>query len=129
MKKIKLLFTGLAMAAAASVSAQPIFSEDFSGTTPLSNWTLFNQDGRTPAANVSGINMAWVVLNNGGQPAALSTSWYSPAGAADDYMITPAITLTSNNYLFFTGQALDPSFPDGYEVRGHHHLPTVLNRK
>ena len=32
-------------------------------------------------------------------------------------MVTPAITLTSNNYLFFDAQALDASFPDGYEVR------------
>ena len=32
-------------------------------------------------------------------------------------MVTPAITLTSNNYFFFDAQALDASFPDGYEVR------------
>ena len=116
MKKIKLLFVG-SILAAFSANAQPIFSEDFSGTTPLSTWTLHNVDGRTPATNVGAINDAWVVLGVGGQPAALSTSWYTPAGAANDYMVTPAITLTSNNYLFFDAQALDASFPDGYEVR------------
>ena len=35
MKKIKLLFVG-SILAAFSANAQPIFSEDFSGTTPLS---------------------------------------------------------------------------------------------
>ena len=116
MKKLKLLFVGSVLAAF-SAKAQPIFSEDFSGSTPLSTWTLFNVDNRTPATNVGAVNNAWVVLSVGGQPAALSTSWYSPAGAADDYMLTPAITLTSNNYLFFDAQALDPAYPDGYEVR------------
>lgn len=116
MKKIKLLFA-FTVLAITSANSQAIFSEDFNGTTPLSTWTLHNVDARTPAANVGAINDAWVVLGVGGQPAALSTSWYSPAGAADDYMVTPAITLTSNNYLFFDAQALDASFPDGYEVR------------
>ena len=32
-------------------------------------------------------------------------------------MITPAITLTTNNYLFFDGLALNAQFADGYEVR------------
>ncbi|MBL4710326.1 MAG: choice-of-anchor J domain-containing protein [Flavobacteriales bacterium] len=117
MKKIRLLFTGLAIAAAASVSAQSVFSEDFNGVTPLSNWTLFNQDGLTPHTNVGLINDAWVVLAVSGDNAALSTSWYVPAGTADDYMITPAITLTTNNYLFFEGLALNAQFSDGYEVR------------
>ena len=70
MKKIKLLFVGVVLAAF-SASAQPIFSEDFSGTTPLSTWTLHNVDARTQAANVGAINDAWVVLGVGGQPAAL----------------------------------------------------------
>lgn len=125
MKKIKLLFAGLAMAAVSSVSAQPVFSEDFNGTTPLSNWFLFNVDGLTPAPNVSAINNAWVVLGVSGDPAAISTSWYSPAGTSDDYMISPAITLTSNNYLFFDALALDPNFRDGYEVRISTTVPTV----
>jgi len=124
MKKLKLFLVGTVLAAF-SANAQPIFSEDFSGPTPLSNWTLVNVDGRTPAANVGAINNAWVVLNAGGQPAALSTSWYTPAGVADDYMITPAITITANNYLFFDAQAQDPAFPDGYEVRISTTVPTV----
>lgn len=124
MKKLKLLFIGSVLASF-SVNAQSIFSEDFSGVTPLSSWSLFNVDARTPAANVSGINNAWVVLGVNGQPAALSTSWYSPAGAADDYMVTPPITLTSTNYLFFDAIALDNSFRDGYEVRISTTTPTV----
>tara|TARA_B110000046_G_scaffold88676_2_gene96853 strand:- start:100017 stop:100307 length:291 start_codon:yes stop_codon:yes gene_type:complete len=41
MKKIKLLFVAVVLVAF-SFSDQPIFSEDFSRVTSLSNWTLFN---------------------------------------------------------------------------------------
>lgn len=117
MKKTKLLFVASLLLLANAMKGQAIFSEDFSGTTPLSTWSLFNVDGLTPAQQVNAINMAWVVLNVSNDPAAISTSWYTPAGQADDYMITPAITLTSNNYLFFDALALNANFRDGYEVR------------
>lgn len=125
MKKTKLLFTGLLLVALGKLSAQPVFSEDFNGASPLSNWTLFNVDGRTPAANVSAVNDAWVILSNNGEPGAFSTSWYSPAGQADDYMLTPSISITSNNYLFFDAIALDANFRDGYEVKISTTTPTV----
>ncbi len=86
MKIIKLLFVAVVLVAF-SASDQPIFSEDFSRVTPLSNWTLFNVNNRVPETNVGVINNGWVVLNTGGQPAALSTYWYTPAGSVDDYMI------------------------------------------
>src|SRR5690606_9729595 len=46
-----------------------------------------------------------------------STSSYSPAGTADDWMITPAINLTSNNYIHWSARAGSSNDPDGYEVR------------
>ena len=126
MKKIQLLFVGLAFVASAALNAQPIFSEDFNGATPLSNWTLINNDGLTPHPNVNVITNAWVVLTGtGGDNFAASTSWYSPAGTADDYMISPAITLTSNNYLFYDEAAPDANFADDYEVRISTTTPTI----
>lgn len=113
------------MFSASHINAQPIFSEDFSGPTPLANWTLFNVDAKTPNTNVGVVNDAWVALSVAGNVAAVSTSWYTPAGASDDYMLTPSITLINNNYLFFNGQALDPAFPDGYQVKISTTMPTV----
>lgn len=51
--------------------------------------------------------------------AAFSTSWYAPAGQADDWMWTPAINLTGSGptMLSWNAVAYDPLFPDGYEVR------------
>jgi hypothetical protein len=85
-------------------------------------WSLRNVDNRTPNAQVSYVNEAWEVredfaldvTNN----VAFSTSYYSPAGQADDWMWTPAITLPSgHSALTWRARAYDSSFPDGYEVR------------
>lgn len=130
MKRINtyLLISMLLLASASQ--AQIIFQENFNGTNPLSNWTLFNVDNRTPATNVNYVNAAWVVRadfdsTGTGDNIAVSTSWYTPAGAADDYMISPAIALTSNNILEFDAKAQDPAYPDGYEVRISTTVPTV----
>jgi hypothetical protein len=126
MKKIQLLVACLGLVAVTSLSAQPIFSEDFNGATPLSNWTLINNDGLTPNAAVAVVNDAWVVLaGTGGDNYAASTSWYTPAGVSDDYMITPSITLTASNYLFFDERAPDANFRDDYEVLISTTTPTI----
>ena len=109
MKKI-LLFAS--MASVLSVNAQ-IFSEDFANGIP-STFTLIDNDGLTPAQNVSFVNDAWVE-NNGN---ATSTSWYSPAGTSDDWMITPGISVASaGTFLLWDAVAQDASYPDGYEVK------------
>ena len=49
---------------------------------------------------------------------AFSTSWYSPAGAADDWMWTPLIgPLPAGAELKWNALAYDPLYPDGYSVR------------
>ncbi len=111
----KLLFFGLALS---FLGAQAqIFSEDFSNGIP-SSFTLIDNDGNTPAAQVSFITDAWVArTSTDGNGYAASTSWYAPPGTADDWLITPAITITnSDTYLLWKAGAQDQSFPDGYEV-------------
>lgn len=111
--------------------SQIIFSEDFNGGSSFSGWTLINNDNRTPATNVGYVTDAWVVREDFdttgvGDSVAVSTSWYSPAGAADDYMITPAIILSNvGYYLKFDAKAQDPAFPDGYEVLISNTTPTI----
>jgi hypothetical protein len=93
------------------------------GTYPFpSDWQLFNVDGRTPAASVAYVNEAWEVrddfANDVTNCAAFSTSWYSPAGAADDWMWSPAVSVPSSGAsLQWSAIAYDPAYRDGYEVR------------
>jgi len=99
--------------------AQIIFYEDFQQGIP-NNFTLVNGDAKTPATQVAFVNNAWVAeeynsITN--DSAAVSTSWYSTPATADDWMITPAITLSGNSTLSWKAFASDQDFRDGYEVR------------
>lgn len=110
-----------------------IFSEDFDGVdgptaggpgtyTFPAGWLLRNVDNRTPDGQVAYVNEAWERREdfnfNVADSAAFSTSWYSPVGAADDWMWTPLIsTLPANCRLKWNAVAYDPAYPDGYEVR------------
>ena len=101
------------------VQSQVIFSETFDNGMP-GTFTLINVDNRTPAANVAYVNDAWIVREDfiilPPDSVAYSTSWYSPAGAADDWMITPQISLTTNNILSWYEFTPDVNFRDGYQV-------------
>ena len=85
-------------------------------------WLLRNVDNRIPDASVSYINDAWEIrdefpseINN---CVAFSTSYYSPAGPANDFMWSPSITVPANGGLLsWRARSYDPNFPDGYEVR------------
>ncbi|MEO8147802.1 MAG: choice-of-anchor J domain-containing protein [Bacteroidia bacterium] len=129
----KFMMVAFALALSFTVSnAQVIFSENFDnvggptgggpGTYAFpSGWTLVNNDGLTPDTNVVYVNDAWTrredFVFDVADSCAFSTSWYVPAGQSDDWMISPAIVLTSNNVLNWNAVAYDPNFPDGYEVR------------
>jgi hypothetical protein len=109
-------------------NSQVIFSEDFQQGIPAT-WTLINADGLTPSANVAYVTDAWIgredIVVNASDSVAISTSWYSPAGASDDWLITPAINITANNLLKWEANAPDAAYPDGYEVRISTTTPTT----
>ena len=130
--KFSLSFIVLALCCLTSVHAQVVFLEDFDGVGGSTaggagtysfpaGWTLVNVDNRTPDAGVSFVNDAWErredFANNVADSAAFSTSWYSPTGAADDWMWTPQITVPANGQLRWNAVAYDSDYPDGYEVR------------
>lgn len=102
------------------VSGQTIiFSEDFEGVTPPAmptDWIMVDGDGLTPNSQVNFVTDAWVTRNSGGNTYAISTSWYTPAGTSNDWMITPQITLTAGCFLKWSATVQDPAFPDGYKV-------------
>ncbi|MCW3104001.1 MAG: hypothetical protein JWO09_2441 [Bacteroidetes bacterium] len=129
----KLLLSVFAIAAMYNAQSQVVFYEDFDGVAgPTaggpgtynfpSGWTLANVDNRTPNAAVSYVNAAWERREDFAgtltDSAAFSTSYYSPAGTANDWMVTPAIgPLPANTILTWNAVAYDPAYRDGYEVR------------
>lgn len=130
MKKINTILGLLFCLLAFSSQGQTIYQENFNGGNALGNWTLINVDNLTPNTNVGYVTDAWVVREDFdttgvADSAATSTSWYTPAGTSDDYMISPAIALTASNVLEFQAKAQDAAFPDGYELRISTTTPTV----
>jgi hypothetical protein len=114
-----------------SATSQIILSEDFQGLGGVmpAGWSLINQDGLTPNPSVAYVNNAWIVREdfslNASDTAAFSTSWYTPEGTSNDWMITPLINLTSNALLSWNAVTYDPLYPDGYEVRISTTTPTI----
>ncbi|MGB0177511.1 MAG: choice-of-anchor J domain-containing protein [Owenweeksia sp.] len=112
----KLVPAILALGLCQGLNAQ-IFSEDFTNGIPAT-FNLVDVDGKTPNGNVSFVNAAWVSRVVNGNNVACSNSWYAPPGAADDWMITPAISIsTAGTYLVWKAGAPDQNYNDGYEVR------------
>lgn len=110
MPLVAMAFLGLTL----DTQAQTFF-EDFTNGIPA-EFKLINNDGNTPNAAVEFVNDAWVSYEDAGNGVALSTSWYSPAGTSDDWLITPPIVLGANDELTFKARAFDASFNDGFAV-------------
>jgi len=105
-------------------SGTQLFFEDFEQTDPNSpalpnGWVVFDVDGQTPDPVVAQFTAAWIATDdpdNAGSYNIQSTSFYNPPGQADDWVITPAINLTQDNFLFWRARAQDPERRDGYTV-------------
>ena len=111
-----------------SLSAQTvIYNADFDSGIP-GNMTMIKNPALTVRSNLTQMwgnagNTVWVPSNYGLIPPtdmlAWGTAWYDPQGiAADDWLITPAITLTENNILSWEDMSVgsnDPYFP--YDIK------------
>jgi hypothetical protein len=92
-----------------------LFSEDFSDGLGT-QFMFYDGDGNTPTEEMQGYGFTatstpwWVASDDAtvdpsGNYAAMSTSAYSPAGASDDWMVTPSLYLPDENcYLTFKTQ-------------------------
>jgi hypothetical protein len=120
MKKV-LLSCGVAgmLLSAMDASAQ-LALQTFNAPTMPAGWLLYNVDGLTPNNNVSFVNNAWVVRTrnqNAGDSCITSTSWYTPAGTASDWIVTPQFTVNGATCcLRWQEYAQDAQFADGYRV-------------
>lgn len=103
-----------------NVNGSSLFFEDFQSESIPADWVLVNNDGLTPDPSVAAFTEAWnVFADQTGDPTqftAQSNSWYSPPGTADDWMISPAITIGSDAVLSWLAASFDPNFLDSYEV-------------
>ena len=87
-------------------------------------WTQYNGDAFTPYTSFAaafGTN-AWitreVTLASGAKDTiAVSTSYYTPVGVANDWLISPSFTPVTGSYLLFDALAQDGNYPDGFMVK------------
>lgn len=107
-------------------SGQILFHDDFQNATNrfsvgdvASSWTLYNDD-HTPTGTLSRFDKAWNVFrDNDGSSIAVSVSYFSRAGQADRWLVSPAIDLGSANkpVLVFRAKRMDTEQRDGFEVK------------
>ena len=83
-------------------TAQTYLNCDFEDGMP-STFTLIDNDGNTPSDDATkkgfAVGTPWLVARPQGEKSnvAMATSWYSPNGTSDDWMITPAFTVNDDN--------------------------------
>jgi hypothetical protein len=96
-----------------------IFTTDFQTGIPV-NYTVVDNDGLTPDAQVANFTNAWISLQdpeNAADTIVGSTSFFSPTGTASRWLITPAITLGAyGNFIEWQAKSHDASYPDDYMV-------------
>ena len=92
-----------------------LFEEDFTDGIPAT-WTLYNEDGLSPATAVAEFTEAWIGKIYGEDTCAASTSYYDPTGQASDYLVTPKLSIGNFSKLVWSARSVDASFPDGYYV-------------
>jgi len=114
------LIAGISLLFSLNVTAQTILLQtDFESGIPAA-YTSINYDGLTPAPVVSTYVDAWNAVINPTDPTdtvAGSTSYFSPIGKADRWLITPQLVLGSfGNYLNWEARSQDASYPDDYLV-------------
>lgn len=107
------------MCGALSMNAQILYQQDFE--SGLGDMTTIDNDGAAPNANVATFGSNWTVIPPGTfaavpTSAVISNSWFNPPGAADDWLITPAIDINGGAAMTWEAIALDPSFADSYRV-------------
>lgn len=92
---------------------------DFQTGMPVA-YTIVDNDGLTPAPQVSEFVSAWITVvdpENALDTVAGSTSFFDPIGTANRWMITsPAILGAFGNYIEWNAKSQDASYPDDYLV-------------
>jgi hypothetical protein len=115
----------------AAVNAQvTLINTDFQSGIPAS-YSIIDNDGLTPDLQVSEYSDAWIVVSDPENPndtVASSTSFFSPVGTANRWLITPQLNLGSfGNLLQWEAKSQDASYPDDYLVLISHTNTDLLS--
>lgn len=120
--KITLLFI-TALISVSLYAQVTILNSDFNNGIPT-GWQLIDNDQLTPY-NDNSVNFmtdAWNVVEDydstgTGDSILVATSWFDESGDADDYLISPSITLGNyGNFISFYLKSIDASNPDGFQL-------------
>ena len=120
----KKIISLLALSLVANINAQ-VFNAGFENNngTPLSQFKTINADGLTVPewAQVQEFNTeAWIQFYDGyDNKIAFSTSYYDTDGQANDWLITPSITIPNSGTptLYWKGKSYDLEFTDSYAIK------------
>ena len=102
---------------AMTANAQIIYENNFDAG--LGDMTVVDVDMQTPNANVAALTGAWSAFSLGqdADNQAVNTSYYTPAGSSDDWLILPALEIPEDGYnLIFDAFTPNGTYPDGYTV-------------
>jgi hypothetical protein len=92
-----------------------VFEEHFETGIPAS-WTNIDNDTNELDSAVMQYGYDWFDYTEEADTCAGSTSYFSPAGQNEDYLITPKLTLPTFSKLVWSARSVDASYPDGYLV-------------
>ena len=117
MKKTLLVLAAVLMAS--TMTAQTLWSEDFSQGIPPT-WTMFDDGYLAHHENMR--SGAWCSSTTYGNPVpgVVSCSWFDPQGAgiADRWLITDAFLVPDSGYVFALEAACyEAAYPDGFMVK------------
>ena len=97
---------------------QEIIREDFENGIPV-NWNIQDVDGNTPDGT-TGLQPGWQIredYRDSTNSLMVSSSFYSPFAASDDWLITERMPLGDNPCVSWKAYSQDGSFREDYEVR------------
>ncbi len=116
---IKSLFAFCFLTSTLAIGQTVIFTEDFESGIPAT-WGIRNVDGFTPDASVSEYTDAYISKmdpDDSMNLTASSTSFFSPVGEANRWLITQPIVLGGyGNSFQWKAKSHDPSYPETYLV-------------
>lgn len=121
MRKISIAVMFILATIASANAQQVVYSQNFEDTASLfQNYVRANLDKLDPAGTEWDTlkTVPWIVttVGTGNNHAAVATSDYDTAVAADDWFITPAIRLGEKSVLTFKSLSLTSGTTDTYEV-------------
>ena len=120
MKKSSILLLSFCLISSIySIGQTSLLSTDFESGIPAA-YSLVDNDGFTPNAQVAEYTSPWIHVEDPEDETnhvAGSTSYFSPAGTASRWLITPQLDLgTYGNFISWKAMSHDASFPDDYLV-------------